>query len=178
MAIGITNFERKNPSTEEWDRIGHIEWTSPLTGSVQLGDEEVSRFRILSLFSSRLPTRLTSKICGGSRTARGECCFRYAQGCYKITCALPRSRRFRYKGIEYKWKIDKDDLYVSMSSASSFTPWLMYALVCWSRGQYTGKMVSKKLWPSNFHTPRRSHRTSARNMFVKPLVSNERFLVN
>ena len=41
MAIGITVFSKKNPDTGEWDRIGHIEWTSPLSGAVTLDGNEV-----------------------------------------------------------------------------------------------------------------------------------------
>jgi hypothetical protein len=41
MAIGLTLFERKNLSSSEWQPMGNIEWTSPLTGTVQLGREEV-----------------------------------------------------------------------------------------------------------------------------------------
>jgi hypothetical protein len=41
MAIGMTVFSKKNPETSEWDRIGHIEWTSPLTGAVALDGNEV-----------------------------------------------------------------------------------------------------------------------------------------
>lgn len=44
MAIGMTSFERKDSTSGEWDRIGTIEWTSPLTGTVQFGDEEVITF--------------------------------------------------------------------------------------------------------------------------------------
>lgn len=41
MAIGITVFSKKNADTGEWDRIGHIEWTSPLSGAVTLDGNEV-----------------------------------------------------------------------------------------------------------------------------------------
>ena len=41
MAIGITVFSKKNPDTGGWDRLGHIEWTSPLSGAVTLGGNEV-----------------------------------------------------------------------------------------------------------------------------------------
>jgi len=41
MAIGITVFSKKNPDTGGWDRVGHIEWTSPLSGAVTLGGNEV-----------------------------------------------------------------------------------------------------------------------------------------
>jgi hypothetical protein len=172
MAIGLTNFERKKTSTDEWERIGHIEWTSPLTGTVELGDEEVSGFAILSQFSFRPSTRLTSKICGGLRTARGVSCFVNPPKRAINNLLHSRSRRFKYKGIEYKWKVDKEDLYVS-TFESSFTPRLIYALllVCWSRGQCAGKMVPKTFYPSNFYPPGTSHRTSAHYMLIEPLVS-------
>ena len=41
MAIGVTVFSKKNPETGEWDRIGHIEWTSPLSGAVTIDGNEV-----------------------------------------------------------------------------------------------------------------------------------------
>jgi len=41
MAIGITVFSKKNTDTGEWDRVGHIEWTSPLSGTVALDGNEV-----------------------------------------------------------------------------------------------------------------------------------------
>lgn len=41
MAIGITVFSKKNADTGEWDRVGHIEWTSPLSGAVTLDGNEV-----------------------------------------------------------------------------------------------------------------------------------------
>lgn len=41
MAIGLTTYSKKNLSTGEWDRIGHIEWTSPLSGAISLGGSEV-----------------------------------------------------------------------------------------------------------------------------------------
>lgn len=44
MAIGITVFSKKNPASGEWDRVGHIEWTSPLTGAVTLDGNEVRIF--------------------------------------------------------------------------------------------------------------------------------------
>ena len=41
MAIGVTVFSKKNAATGEWDRVGHIEWTSPLSGAVTLDGNEV-----------------------------------------------------------------------------------------------------------------------------------------
>jgi len=41
MAIGVTVFSKKNPETGEWDRVGHIEWTSPLSGAVTIDGNEV-----------------------------------------------------------------------------------------------------------------------------------------
>jgi hypothetical protein len=41
MAIGVTVFSKKNTDTGEWDRIGQIEWTSPLSGAVTLDESEV-----------------------------------------------------------------------------------------------------------------------------------------
>lgn len=41
MAIGVTVFSKKNTETGEWDRVGQIEWTSPLSGAVTLDGNEV-----------------------------------------------------------------------------------------------------------------------------------------
>jgi hypothetical protein len=58
MAIGVTTFQKKCSSSGEWERIGHIEWTSPLSGTIQLGDEEVlhsmASVVVILLTSSRL----------------------------------------------------------------------------------------------------------------------------
>lgn len=79
MAIGVTVFSKKNTETEEWDRIGHIEWTSPLSGAVTLDGNEVT-------------IREYRKVINKTST----------------------SRRFKYKGVEYKWKFSdhiKNNLY-------------------------------------------------------------------
>ncbi|KAF9653459.1 hypothetical protein BDM02DRAFT_3265661 [Thelephora ganbajun] len=79
MAIGMTTFSKKNPDTGEWDRVGHIEWTSPLSGAVTLDENEmtIKEYR-------------------------------------KVINKTSTSRRFKYKGVEYKWKASdhiKNNLY-------------------------------------------------------------------
>ena len=41
MAIGVTVFSKKNSDTGEWDPVGQVEWTSPLSGAVTLEGNEV-----------------------------------------------------------------------------------------------------------------------------------------
>lgn len=79
MAIGMTVFSKKNPDAGGWDRIGHIEWTSPLSGAIALGGNEstIKDYR-------------------------------------KVINKTSTSRRFKYKGVEYKWKFSdhiKNNLY-------------------------------------------------------------------
>jgi len=79
MAIGLTTYSKKNLSTGEWDRIGHIEWTSPLSGAISLGGSEMT-----------------------------------IKDYRKVINKTSTSRRFKYKGTEYKWKYSdhiKNNLY-------------------------------------------------------------------
>jgi len=75
LSIGSTVFERKNAETDEWKQVGNIEWTSDLTGTVDLGGEEIS-----------------------------------IKDLRKVKYGTSTSRRFRYQGREYKWRISENEV--------------------------------------------------------------------